>query len=246
MIKDKIKKWAEKYSGNPIARSAVIGLSYGVPVTIGIAIGSVTGNPDAGVSALTSGLISLAGAPISMLDSAISSWGQKFPEDRSEKLLDELDRSTRDLDIEQIDEEYLKSEEWFDLLLKAFDSANKTRSEEQIKVYARILKGAVLSKSDREKTSAEEYLHILSDLTPKEVEISYHLFDDLENKGNELWYQSICEKCSIDDEDLQFYLNRIESVGLIARDSSMRVGPVTTPYYLITGGFRKLMEFIKD
>jgi hypothetical protein len=258
MIKDYIEKLIEQYSDNPISRSAVIALAYFSQLAPGLIAGA--NNSDSAVATTS---VAIAATVFDLIS---SHYGQKIISEerfgRIETLLDELHETTRHLSIQMIDQDYLRSEQWLDLILKAIDSANKTRDEDKIRIYARILKGAVLSKSDRDKTSAEEYLYMLSDLTPKEIEMSYYLFNEIETNNNGLWYQSICEKCDIDSEDLQFYLNRIESVGLIANDNYGRVAPDPGIggmvvgaegsssnlhlYYSITGGFRKLMEFIKD
>jgi hypothetical protein len=188
------------------------------------------------------------------LDLLISSKGQKIVEKRILLLLEELKKQMKEITEEMINKEFLDSEEWFDLVIKALDSAMKTRSELKVKLYAQILKNAVIE-SGQEEYSPEEYMYVISELTPKEIEIASVIYKvqtgESKNEGeNELqfvdrinWKQIVCKECNITMDDLPLFLNRIESTGLIQEIVGMFVG-YGGGSYIITPSFKRLMEFL--
>lgn len=62
------------------------------------------------------------------------------------------------------------------MLVKALDEARKTRSKEKRDLYATILKGAIVD-FEQKKYSAEEYLHLMSGLTPQELRVARSLYE---------------------------------------------------------------------
>ena len=64
---------------------------------------------------------------------------------------------------------FLKSEEFFDLLIKTFEAAVRTRHNEKTKYYAKILRSSIIN-DNYFKYEPEEYLEILSELSLQELE----------------------------------------------------------------------------
>lgn len=63
---------------------------------------------------------------------------------------------------------YFGTPEGYDLLIKALDESHKTSSKEKRELNARILRGAIID-FEQKKYAAEEYLHLISDLTLQEL-----------------------------------------------------------------------------
>jgi len=190
----------------------------------------------------------------SSLDILFYSKGEKFRQRRVAQLLKYLKTEMKRTHENMVDKKYLKSEECFDLFLKAIDSATKTRHSEKIHLYAKVLRGAVIIQ-DRQEFLPEEYLDILSELSPREIEVARAIyeqqFDGPQDDENELgwaerkgWAQ-LSEQCpSIPKEDLVFILQRLARSGLIREVTGM-YWDYGGGVYVITDVFRKLMRYLE-
>jgi hypothetical protein len=199
----------------------------------------------------------------SPLDLVLSSAGQASRE-RIHKLIDAMkdDMQERMETIENIalDREYLKSEEFRDLLMRAFDATTKTRDAAQRRVYARILTESTI-RSAREGHSPEEYLDLIATLTPLELHVARALYTGWPRaryesreaaeaqEGWRDWQERVCTEATIDRADLQLILGRLSSSGLITEDGGLfpgSFGPVDEPpLYWVSLGFEKLMQFLE-
>jgi hypothetical protein len=105
----------------------------------------------------------------SIFDMVLASEGQRIYRERIHRLIADMkvDMQERMETVENsaLDKEYLESEEFFDLLIKALDATIKTRDETKRRMYARILTESTIL-SEREGHSPEEYLNLIADLTP--------------------------------------------------------------------------------
>lgn len=176
--------------------------------------------------------------------------GSQIMEERKNEFLLRLSHHMETLEAEAVKKEYFSSPEGFDLLLKALDSAGKTRSEYKTDLYARILAGA--TRVDKGGfSSAEEYLHMITDLTPKEVEVARWMFKRgptvSETELSE-WPEHVAKECGIDVNDLFMILSRLEARGLVNRVTS---GVDENGFYIssgleygITTAFEKLMDLV--
>lgn len=182
----------------------------------------------------------------SSIDVLLGSKAQKFAEERKERLYTELKAEIEKLDEPKIDKEYLQSEEWFDILLQAIDKTVRTRSKEKIKLFAKVLKGALLFSGLDKGSRAEEYLNVLSELTINEVRLAKVVFDLKEvditrEKDNELF-----RRCTfIDKEDFPFYMKRLEKAGLV-REMVGMIADYEGGIYKITATFTKMMDFLNE
>lgn len=156
---------------------------------------------------------------------------------------------------DSIDQEFLTSETFIDLVLNAVDTAARTRDREKIRLVAQILRGAIVE-GERGDYSPEEYLHLISDLTPQELKVAF-VFHNTKELGQETqkdddsdydsWRRHLDhlgERLDMEQDDLLFILKRLSSAGVL-----LEVGhnfPGTIPNsYLVAAAFEKLIEFVR-
>jgi hypothetical protein len=185
------------------------------------------------------------------LDILFASKGQKIIQSRLAQFLEDLKVEMNHLKENMIDNEYLESEECFDLVLRALEAAAKTRDREKIRLYSKVLRGAVTIQN-RKEYSPEEYLGILAELTPKEIEVARVIYsqqsDRPQNDENEVqWairkgWKQLSEQCSIPKEDLPFILLRLQRSGIIHEITGTYGG--SSGVYIVTESFRKLMRYL--
>ncbi len=155
------------------------------------------------------------------------------------------------LEEQAVRKDYFQTPEGFDLLTKALDESRRTRSKEKRDLYARILKGAIADFEQKEY-SAEEYHHLVADLTPKELDIARVLYEIQDGQEYKEWdwdiwspqREEVSERCSVDESELSLFLNRIASTGLINKVNLMYPG-ASVDSYKISPSFEKLMEFLE-
>jgi hypothetical protein len=104
----------------------------------------------------------------SSLDLVFSSAGQASRE-RIHRLIDEMKDYMQErmetIENSAFDREYLESEEFRDLVMRAFDATIRTRDAAQRRTYAQILTESTI-RSAREGHTPEEYLDLIAALTP--------------------------------------------------------------------------------
>lgn len=183
-------------------------------------------------------------------DLVLAGEGQRIFKERMVRLFESVKEQAEGIEERMIDKQYIESEEYFDLLIKAFDTAAKTRSRDKIQLCARILANSAVHAA-RERYSVEEYLHLISSLTPQELRVSRLLYDGQPQVNDEAWSAWVaqtCEKTRIDQRDLPMMLNRLESSGLLERVTHDGTwGTVLNPMeprFRVTPSFEKLMEFL--
>ena len=199
----------------------------------------------------------------SSLDLVFTSGGQRSNE-RIRSLINAMKEDMQErieaIADSTVDEEYLKSEEFFDLVMKAFDATIRTRDDAKRRLYARILTESTI-RSAREGRSPEEYLDLIADLSPLELRVARSLYTSLPRARCERreaaevyeawrrWQDSVCTDASIDSADLRLILGRLDSSGLITEDAALfpsDVGPVDKPpLYWVSPAFEKLMQFLE-
>ncbi len=108
------------------------------------------------------------GGPI---DAFLSTHGQRIVQNRIMSLLEVLQEELRDVHENQVDKSYIESEEFFDLIVQALEAAARTRERAKIRLYAKILKGAVVGHRESD-FSAEDAVRIVLDLTPRQMEVA--------------------------------------------------------------------------
>jgi hypothetical protein len=199
----------------------------------------------------------------SSLDLVLSSGGRRF-EERIRDLIDALKKDMQErmetVADSTLDKEYLESDEFFDLVIKALDATIRTRDERKRRPYARILTESTI-RSKREGHSPEEYLDLIADLTPRELYVARMLYTDWPGEGDENrerddlneawrdWQDKVRAEVGIDGADLQLILGRLRSSGLVTESiATLPIGGgpiVDLPQYWVSPPFEKLMRFLE-
>jgi hypothetical protein len=194
----------------------------------------------------------------SSLDIILASEGPRIYRERILKIIEAMQEHMQTVEDRAIDKKYLKSEEFFDLILKTLDSAIKTRDESKLRLLARILTESTI-RSKREGYSPEEYLDLIADLTPRELMVARALYRDwTRTVGENLaggdeeawrhWQDKVRAEVSIDRADLQLILGRLRSTGLVTEMlHSIRITPLADDVteYWVSPSFEKLMRFLE-
>ena len=189
------------------------------------------------------------------LDLFFSTKGQKIVQDRIMFLLDQLQSEVNKIDENSINKDFLESEEFFDLLIKTFEAAVRTKHHEKIQFYAKILLNSVINHNCI-KYEPEDYLNILSELSLQELELAKIIYtsqNGVPRKDDEsilAWahrcgWDDIIHSYSTRTEDIVFLLKRLERSGLITVIVGLSFGDEGL-VYVITARFRKMMRFISE
>jgi hypothetical protein len=195
----------------------------------------------------------------SSIDILLSSSGQSFISKRIEKFIEELNRQVLQLSDDKINKDFLNTEEGFDLIVKAFSSASRTRQHEKLKLYSKIVKGALTEGKEFEEDDPEIYLRIIEELTVKELRVAKHLYElkevkkrnpdtDSNNENEDEGMSSDAFWLSknypeFDKDELVSIFVRLEKTGLIKELVGSFLG-YGGGEYLINTTFRKFMNFV--
>jgi hypothetical protein len=186
------------------------------------------------------------------IDILLSSAGQNFVIKRIEKFIEHLENQVSQLDASKINSDFLKTELGFDLIVKAFNSASKTRQDEKLKLYAKIIKESIILGKEYQEDEPETYLRIIEDLSVKELKVAKCLFDIKEKivilteeeqmKGNDA--AILANKYpEFDKDELISILVRLERTGLIRELVGMYLGYMGGQY-LINPLFKKFIKYM--
>jgi hypothetical protein len=199
----------------------------------------------------------------SSLDLVFSSAGQASRE-RIHRLIDEMKDYMQErmetIENSAFDREYLESEEFRDLVMRAFDATIRTRDAAQRRTYAQILTESTI-RSAREGHTPEEYLDLIAALTPLELHVARSLYKNLPRARYESreaaevqeawrrWQEKVCAEENVDGADLQLILGRLSSSGFLTEEAGLwpqSFGPASEPpLYWVSLGFEKLMQFLE-
>lgn len=189
------------------------------------------------------------------LDMVFASEGQRAFKERVFKLLEIVRERMETVEEEAVDKKYLESEEFVDLVLKAFEFSTKTRDKEKIRWYAQILTESTM-RNKQEGYSPEEYMYLISDLSPQELRVARSLYRERPKDNTwESWTEQVCNEVGTDKADLQLALSRIRSSGLIEEEiAGVDEGglyihtrePKEVLYYRVASPFEKLMKFLES
>jgi hypothetical protein len=182
----------------------------------------------------------------SSMDVLFSDIWMKKQAERIEGWIGFLHKEMESVKEEKLNNDYLQSDEFLDLTVSAMTAATRTRNEEKQKLYAKILKGAVLTEGDA-ADDPEEYLTMLQELSPKELEVARCIFS-LERPGvsidpriDVIILAQVFPKLA--GYELEYILLRLENAGLIKEKLFMNQAGGS---YQMTEIFRKLMRFLNE
>lgn len=203
----------------------------------------------------------------SSLDLVLADGGQRYRErilSALEDMKEDMKERLGTVEESALDKEFLNSDEFFDLMMKFFDTTTKSRDETKRRLGARILTESMIL-SDKEQYSPEEYLDLIADLTPRELAVAQALYKEQVEQAYEnleasevrqawkAWQDSVRTEASIEGADLQLILGRLQSLGLIVEDSALYPSdggppnserPLYSRLYWTSPAFKKLMRFL--
>lgn len=189
------------------------------------------------------------------LDLLLSSSGQGFVIRRIEKFISELNEQIGELTESKINRDFLEKEEGFDLIVKAFNCASRTRQNEKLKLYAKIIKSALTEGKEYQEEEPELYLKIIEELSVKELRVAKCLYELKEvkkenlnkNYGNfnndALWLSS--KYPEFDRDELVSVFVRLERTGLI-KELVGNYFDYEGGQYLINPLFKKFIDYIGE
>lgn len=124
------------------------------------------------------------------LDILLTSDIQRKSQERFLNFLNELESQIKKIDEKKIDNEFLKSEEFYDLFIQSSNLAVRTRLHEKTKAYAKILTSSLTSKFDT-NINAEDILNIVEGLTENDIKLirlitEYSKLKDAEKMSSEI------------------------------------------------------------
>lgn len=145
------------------------------------------------------------------MDVLISTEGQKITQRRITDFINELKSEMDKITEDMVNYEFLESEDFFDLIFAAFESASRTKEQLKINLYAKIIKNSVVIEDV--DFSSLEYIKIISELSLQEILVLKQLY---ETKGMNAFDDSIFSDFdNMSKDEFIFVLKRIERVGLI-------------------------------
>ena len=102
------------------------------------------------------------------IDALFSTRAQEISLKRLNKYFENLRTTFEHVNASKIDNDFLQSEEFYDLILQTSHSIAKSRSEDKIVLYSEILKDAV-TREFKDPLSPDDLVNIIDDLSPNDV-----------------------------------------------------------------------------
>jgi len=186
------------------------------------------------------------------IDAFLGTRGQTITARRLRDAIKELERQASQLDQSKVDARYLESEDFFDLLWRAFERGMRTSQKEKVRLYVRVLLRSTEAPAHRE--NAQEYLELLADLTVTEVRVAsalYKLQKDAKPTGVALESTGGAAKAGelqaeledLTEDQVSTYLKRLERTGLVRELVGSYFGYAGDAFH-ITDYFREMMVYL--
>ena len=151
------------------------------------------------------------------LDILLTSGIQKKSQERFSNFINELENQIQKIDEKKLDHTYLESEEFYDLFLQSSNLAIRTRIQEKIKAYAKILTCSLVSEF-KNNLNAEDVLNIIEQLTENDIKL----------------IKLISEYLELEDAE------RINSDKVFGASSFTKISEDTTDDFILVGLLRLL------
>jgi len=175
------------------------------------------------------------------MDVWISNEAQKITQRRITDLINELKYEMDKISEDKVNYDFLKSEDFFDLIVVAFESASRTKEIEKINLYAKIIKNSVVI--EEANFSQLEYIKIISELSLQEILVLKQLY---ETKGMNTFDDSIFSEFeNMTGDEFIFLLKRIERVGLIYEYREPGGIASSSINYKFSNVLKKIIEYLE-
>lgn len=163
--------------------------------------------------------------------SILSIWVNDRQQRRLHELFILMKEEMEKLEKTRVDFRYLKSEQFADLMMQIAVESIKSRYREKMQVFCQIMSGAVVFEGKKYRQYCEDYVYVVSDLTPADMTVAAEIFRQQEGmpkvfpksnpKINELsaakerGWDTITRKCNLNATRFQLSLVKLERAGLI-------------------------------
>lgn len=115
------------------------------------------------------------------LDILLSEKWNSYYQRRVEQMFSQLSEDLKNLES-KVDEEYLSSEEFFDIIYKILNEALKTRLDDKRKIYSKIIRDSI--SVQKETMETESILEIVSNLYEMDLIFIYKIEKFKNTSGN--------------------------------------------------------------
>jgi len=112
----------------------------------------------------------------SSIDLALSSYADKIYKKRLETALDNLNNEVKELQKSSMSEDFFKSEAFFDIFRLYLEKSIRTRQNDKIQYYARLLTEAI--KFPEKIEQAEQDIERISSLSVRDLRLMKHMYED--------------------------------------------------------------------
>jgi hypothetical protein len=195
------------------------------------------------------------------LNEIIFGIGSKIKVERLEKLTKFISEKINDMETEQINKEYLKSEEFYDLLLEILSKASKSKSEQKLKALSEILVRSITEESDFDSDLNSTFITYIDELKTKHIEL-LAFFKDKEQELVEIGsYDNLFKifrdnfpDSSLDKYEFKLYCSKLEAMVLISTGRGlydfdavggyMAIGGYKPPSLKITSIGKRFLEYL--
>jgi hypothetical protein len=165
------------------------------------------------------------------LDSVLRGSGQGFQQRRVFETIQCMYEEMSQINASKIEKSFLDTEEFYDFIMKTIENCSKTRHNDKIRLYCKILVGVVLIDNGNHRHSVEDFLSLLSELSPTDLLVGLQIYrqqknmpekfdlDSQENTELEFTVQTgwheIRNTLEMQDTDFKIALYKLSRAGLI-------------------------------
>lgn len=163
------------------------------------------------------------------IDTFIVYSAQYFEKRRILKMIDFLNEDMNNLNENKVDQQFLASEAFYDIIKRMFFCVSNAQNEDKIRLFCRILTNTTLTENKNFRHHAEDFLSLLNDLTITDMIIANELYKfqkrELPNHKTpkevtfldkvKPEYGNICRGQGISTTDLEFSLMKLSKAGLM-------------------------------
>jgi len=192
----------------------------------------------------------------SSIDLALSSYADEIYKKRIETALDNLNSEIKDLQKSELNEDFLKSELFFDIFRLYLEKSIRTRQNEKIQYYARLLREAI--KFPEKIEQGEQDIEKISSLSILDLVIMKYMYEkNLQDSelfsnpdelisGSKLVKQipnNLPEINHLKKSEIELSINNLISKGLV-REYAGSAGTYGGGWYFITPLLNEIMQKI--
>ena len=187
----------------------------------------------------------------SSIDYIFTKKWSKYYNDRLEIFNNCVIQEFETLDENKVDKEFLKSNEFFDLTLRLIENSVKTRHQEKVQLFSKLLKSRVL-KNYSSNYDSDDFTNTINELIPKDIIIINAFFELSEKlkierekaeKPNEFFdyitIDKIIEKTDYSKSEISFSISKLIKLGLATESFESTFG-------MTSGGNYKATEYLNE